>query len=130
MTFVDKFTNFDELEKEMPSVEYYIANHVIWVIISVGKTVAISRSCYMLREGSKSLEIICRNGRSDTLATVLNSSESERHPFYGFRLLFSKSVALVHFYSFIRYVCHNFVTIQTKLDNPYCNLLTQILNVC
>jgi gustatory receptor len=54
-TFVDSFTNFDELEKRMPSVEYNIANHVIWVVISVGKTVAISGSCHMVREESKIL---------------------------------------------------------------------------
>ena len=54
-TFVDSFTNFDELEKKMPCVEYYIANHVIWVIISVGKIVAISGSCHMVREESKTL---------------------------------------------------------------------------
>ena len=54
-TFLDNFTNFDKLEKEMPCVEYYIVNHVIWVIISVGKTVAISGSCHMVREESKVL---------------------------------------------------------------------------
>jgi len=54
-TFVDSFTNFDELEKRMSSVEYHIANHVIWVIISVGKTVAISGSSHMVREESKIL---------------------------------------------------------------------------
>jgi hypothetical protein len=55
ITFLDNFTNIDELEKEMPSVEYSTANHVIWVIISVGKTVAISGSCHMVREESKIL---------------------------------------------------------------------------
>ena len=54
-TFVESFTNFDELEKKMPSLEYNIANHVIWVIISVGKTVAVSGSCHMVREESKIL---------------------------------------------------------------------------
>ena len=54
-TFIDSFTNFDELEKKMPCVEYNIASHVIWVIISVGKTVAISGSCHMVREECKIL---------------------------------------------------------------------------
>jgi hypothetical protein len=54
-TFLDIFTNFDELEKQMPCVNYYIANHVIWVIISVGKTVVISGSCHLVREECKIL---------------------------------------------------------------------------
>jgi len=54
-TFIDNFTNFDELEKEMPCVQYYIANHVIWVVISLGKTVAISGSCHAVRKESKIL---------------------------------------------------------------------------
>jgi hypothetical protein len=33
ITFLDNFTDFDELEKEMPSLEYNTANHVIRVII-------------------------------------------------------------------------------------------------
>ena len=43
ITFVDNFTNFEKLVNEMPCAEYYIANHVIWVItrVSVGKTVAV-----------------------------------------------------------------------------------------
>ena len=53
----------------------------------------------------------------NTFATVLNSSESERNPFYGFRLLLCKSVGSVRFYRFICYVFHNAITIQIKLDN-------------
>ena len=56
-TLLDSFTNFDELEREVPSAEYNIANHVIWVIISVGKTVAISGSCHMVREETKIIVI-------------------------------------------------------------------------
>ncbi|GFG31886.1 hypothetical protein Cfor_10238 [Coptotermes formosanus] len=54
-TFIDNFTNFDELEKKMPNVGYYIATHIIWIVISVGKTVAISGSCHMVKEESKIL---------------------------------------------------------------------------
>ena len=55
INFLGNFTNIDELEKEMSCVEYNIANHVILVIISVGKTVVISESCHMVREESKIL---------------------------------------------------------------------------
>jgi hypothetical protein len=54
-TFLDNFTNFDALEKKMPNVDYYVATHIIWIIISVGKTVAISGSCHMVKEESKIL---------------------------------------------------------------------------
>lgn len=54
-TFLDSFANFDELEKKTSNVEYYIATHIIWIIISVGKTVAISGSCHMVKEESNVL---------------------------------------------------------------------------
>jgi hypothetical protein len=54
-TFLDNFTNFDQLEEKMSNVEYYIATHILWVIISVGKTIAISGSCHMVKEESKIL---------------------------------------------------------------------------
>jgi hypothetical protein len=54
-TFLDSFTNFDQLEKKMSNVDYYISTHILWVIISVGKTVAISGSCHMVKEESKIL---------------------------------------------------------------------------
>jgi hypothetical protein len=54
-TFIDNFTNFDQLEKKVSNVEYYIATHILWVIISVGKTIAVSGSCHMVQEESKIL---------------------------------------------------------------------------
>lgn len=54
-TVLDSFTNFDQLEKKMSNVQYYVSTHVLWVIISVGKTVAISGSCHMVQEESKVL---------------------------------------------------------------------------
>jgi hypothetical protein len=54
-TFLDNFTNFDELVKKISNVQYYIANHILWVIISVGTTIAISGSCHMVKEESKIL---------------------------------------------------------------------------
>jgi hypothetical protein len=54
-TFLDNFTNFDQLEKKLSNVEYYVTTHILWVIISVGKTSAISGSCHMVKEESKIL---------------------------------------------------------------------------
>jgi hypothetical protein len=54
-TFLDSFTNFDRLEKKTSNVQYYISTHVLWVIISVGKTVAISGSCHAVGEESRTL---------------------------------------------------------------------------
>ncbi|KDR13678.1 hypothetical protein L798_12324 [Zootermopsis nevadensis] len=54
-TFLDNFTNFDQLEKKLSNVGYYIATHILWIFISVGKTIAISGSCHMVKEESKIL---------------------------------------------------------------------------
>jgi hypothetical protein len=54
-TFLDSFTNFDQLEKKMSNVQYYISTHILWVILSVGKTVAISGCCHVVRMESRVL---------------------------------------------------------------------------
>jgi hypothetical protein len=54
-TFLDSFTNFAQLKKGMANVEYYISTHILWVVISVGKTVAISGSCHLVTEESRKL---------------------------------------------------------------------------
>ncbi|PNF33539.1 hypothetical protein B7P43_G17406 [Cryptotermes secundus] len=54
-TILDSFRNFDKLENKLSNIQYYVSTHILWVIISVGKTVAVSGSCHMVEEETKAL---------------------------------------------------------------------------
>jgi hypothetical protein len=122
-TFVDSFTNFNELEKKVPSVEYNIAYHVIWVIISVGKTVAISGSCHMVRQESKILvnnlqKLQLRHPiRSDVLILLQQFSTQVSENAIHFTAFGFFSVNLSFLYTFIASsVTYVIILIQFKLN--------------
>jgi len=122
-TFLDNFTNFDELEKKKPCVEYYIANHVIWVIISLGKTVAISGSCHLVRAESKILvnnlqKLQLRHPiRSDVLRQLQKFSTQVSQNAIHFTACGFFSVNLSLLYTFIASsVTYVIILIQFKLN--------------
>jgi hypothetical protein len=122
-TFVDSFTKFDELEERMPSIEYNITNHVIWVIISVGKTVAISGSCHMVREESKILVNnlqklqLRRPIRSDALILLQQFSTQVSQNAIHFTAFGFFSVNLSFLYTFIASsVTYVIMLIQFRLN--------------
>ena len=122
-TLLDNFTNFDGLEREMPSAEHNIANHVRCVIIWVGKTVAISGSCHMVRRETKILVNnvkklqLRRPVRSDVLKHLQQFSTQVSQNAIHFTAFGFFSVNLLLLYTFIASsVTYVIIVIQFRLN--------------
>ncbi|KAJ4427839.1 hypothetical protein ANN_25618 [Periplaneta americana] len=53
--FIEMFTDDKFIEHTVRNVEYYLATHLCWVVLSIGKATAISASCHFVTEESKTL---------------------------------------------------------------------------